>query len=255
MSISVTAVGLYVALAERIVALWQKIRGKKSNPDLDADGTVISSKQYRKRPPRALLALLFLPLCGCAVFKAKNIEELKTLCETIVPCEACPDTATTTEKPSEPTVATETTTESADELDASLVVWDESAAKDVGSWPITAKITKAEATARKLRFEHGELTWKEIQKDGWHKPARGNIWIIGKCSDDKWHGTTIEWLWNQEEIEQRKWDGTDNLHSACLSSDFRPKTGTNAYVMLSTFARGGVWTDKQRTQLAKIIFP
>ena len=255
MSISVTAISLYVALAERVVALWQKVRGKKVESVVS---DVKVEKFYRKRPvAKALIPLAIIALTGCSAFKAGNIEELKTLCETIVPCEPmneCKESATTGESTGV-TVATETKTESADELDASLVVWDESAAKDAGSWPITAKITKAEATKDKLRFEHEQLTWKELQKDGWDKPARGNIWIIAKCADGGWHGTTIEWLWNQQEIEQRKWDGTDNLHSSCLASDFRPKAGTEAYTMLSTFARGGVWTDKQRTQLAKIIFP
>jgi hypothetical protein len=135
-----------------------------------------------------------------------------------------------------------------DELAPGLVSWDEPAG-DVGAWPITAAITGARITARKIEFPHAPLPWPAIQRPGWDKPARGNAWLIAKCADGRWHGATLEWIDQQQSIPTKRWDGTDAIHG-CLGAEYRPPA--EAYLMLSAFARGGAWTIRERSQIVRV---
>lgn len=163
-------------------------------------------------------------------------------------CKGTPVLEQVCEMPPEPPAS-----ESADAIDPASVAWDEPAG-DVGAWPITATITRAAVEGGKLKFAHAALTWPTKQKNGWDKPARGNVWVIARCADGKWHGATVEWLLDQQEIRLPRFDGTDDIHG-CVGTDFRPTAGTEGYAMLSAFARGGAWTVKERSQTVGVTWP
>ena len=141
-----------------------------------------------------------------------------------------------------------------DDIDLREVVWDEPYCKDMATWTMSGEITSARVTAHYIRFEHPPLPWPQIKRQGWRKPAVGNVNIIARCSDGKLHGASIEWLLDQQQIAQRKWDGKDDIRGK-VGTDFRPARGTEAWVMLSTFHRGGIWTTKERTNAVRVVWP
>jgi hypothetical protein len=141
---------------------------------------------------------------------------------------------------------------------ATEVIW-ECPVGNVGAWPITAKVTHSSLTAEKLTIVRDPMgTWPARPTE---KPDVGNFWIIGRCSDGKWHGGTVDWLGvGRTTTEAPRFDGKDSMStggSPQLINSWRPASGDTAYVMLSTHARDGnvLPNNSQRTNIVKVIIP
>lgn len=139
---------------------------------------------------------------------------------------------------------------SLDELDPNLIEWDEPAG-NVGAWPITVLLGECSISKRAVSIPHPELSWPEVKDTGWSKPARGNAWVIAKV-DGSWRAATIEWLWNQQEVDCPKFDGNDDLHGPL--ANWRPAINEKLYVMISAFARSGAKTVKERSNIVGVIW-
>lgn len=141
---------------------------------------------------------------------------------------------------------------------AADVIW-ECPVGNVGAWPITAKVTNASLTKETLTIVRDPATsWPARQSS---KPDVGNFWIIGLCSDGKWHGGTVDWIGvGRTSTGAPNFDGNDGLStggSPQLINSWRPVKGETAYVMESTHARDGnvLPNNSQRTNIVKIIMP
>jgi hypothetical protein len=192
--------------------------------------------------------LLLVLVSGCKITDVCQYKQIDGICPTPAPSESPTVTPTPTPTP--------TPTSSLDAIATSDVIWDESLAKDIASWPITAQLTQVSISDRIYGTRVPLDTWPSVQLEGWSKPSVGNWWIIAKCKDGKYHGGTMEWLGvNKVFIEQKKWDGTDDIHG-CAGSEYRPTKGDVVYIMQSTHARGGVYNNnKQRTNTVKAVMP
>lgn len=142
-----------------------------------------------------------------------------------------------------------------DAIDPRSVVWDEPAG-DVGSWPVTAQITHASVTAKKIVVMRQPMdNWPWVQKPDWDKPSVGNWWAIALCDDGKFHAATTEWLGvGKTEMDTPKFDGGDDIHGPL--GRWRPVSGEEFFLMQSTHARSGVIGDNcQRTQIVAVRWP
>jgi hypothetical protein len=142
-----------------------------------------------------------------------------------------------------------------DQLDPNLVSWDEPAG-NVGAWKITSKIVSASMTHERYSIVRDPMNnWPAYQEEGWSKPSIGNWWVIGKCSDGRWHAATVDWLGvGKTSMEAPYFNGNDDIHG--LLATWRPRSGEVAYAMQSTHARSGVLhNNRQRTNIYKIIMP
>jgi len=162
--------------------------------------------------------------------------------------------ATPTPTPTPTATPTPTPGASSDAIDATSITWDDT---NPSTWAITAVITKAGVTSKKITAVRDPLdSWPHKQESGWDKPSVGNWWIIAKCPDGKWHGATMEYLGvNRTEMNNPGFDGGDDIHG-CIGTYWRPVSGETAYLMLSTFARAYVdANNKQRTNIVKVTMP
>jgi hypothetical protein len=142
-----------------------------------------------------------------------------------------------------------------DMLNPSLVSWDEPAG-NVGAWKITSKIVSASMGGDRYTIIRDPMNnWPSVQLDGWTKPSIGNWWVIGKCSDGRWHAATVDWLGpGKISMEKPFFNGRDDIHG--FLSTWRPHSGETAYAMQSTHARSGViGNNRQRTNIYKITMP
>ena len=144
-----------------------------------------------------------------------------------------------------------------DELNPSLVTWDEPAG-DVGAWPVTASIIDGKLTKDGMEASYvGTDAWPARRDSGTNPaPTIGNWWLIAYCPDGKWHGATIEWLGRgKTRVTGKRWDGTDDIHGMIGLHLARPSKGTASYIMISGCARAGAETVKERSQTKKVVWP
>jgi predicted secreted protein len=141
---------------------------------------------------------------------------------------------------------------------ATEVIW-ECPVGNVGAWPITAKVTAASLTKDTLTIVRDPANSWPVRQSG--KPDVGNFWIIGLCSDGKWHGGTVDWIGvGRTSTGAPNFDGGDGMStggSPQLIDAWRPRSGEIAYVMESTHARDGnvLPNNSQRTNIVKIVIP
>ena len=132
------------------------------------------------------------------------------------------------------------------------IQWDNQGTNmDVEKWPVNAKITSAHHSGEELYmanncsdvWKHGRMRLVEA--------SVGNYWIIGKVNG-QWHGATVDWVGvNRSGMTDLNLDGNAGMYSDL--TNWRPGTGEEAYVMISTHARAYVDTGNQyRTQIVKI---
>jgi hypothetical protein len=133
------------------------------------------------------------------------------------------------------------------------ISWDNQGTNmDVEKWPVNAKISSASHKGESLVIMNNcSDVWKHVQKEGWTKPSVGNYWIIGKVNG-QWHGATVDWVGvGRNGMSDLKLDGNAGMYSDL--TNWRPATGEEAYVMISTHARAYVDdSNKYRTQIVKI---
>ena len=208
-------IGLWIAIADRAVALWERITRKKPPTDPTATAPVTSAPDgtvfYRKRPSTSVvakggviasLALLCITAAGCATFKASSLPELAKLCEIWVPCSACdpitpcppviptpcPPLPEPDPDPGPPPVVDDPPVEG-DAVPLGDVTWHDA---DPSGYPITAtldQVTVVGGTTGPVRvcWWWSRPSWPQTP-DG---KADGNMYVIAKING-KWEGGTWE---------------------------------------------------------------
>ena len=141
---------------------------------------------------------------------------------------------------------------------ATEVIW-ECPVGNVGAWPVTAQATNYSLTKDTLTIARDPMGSWPVRPTS--KPDVGNFWIIGLCSDGKWHGGTVDWIGvGRTSTEAPKFDGNDGMStggSPQLINSWRPVKGETAYLMASTHARDGnvLPNNSQRTNIVKVTLP
>lgn len=139
-----------------------------------------------------------------------------------------------------------------DEIDPALVTWGEPAAGNVGAWPITAAITGGKINSDGMQFNSIAFTntWPVIPGPDNPKESIGNWWIVARV-DGQWHAATADWLGKgKSRAVGKHWKaGQDGLHGALAGWTGQP--GEEVGMMVSTPARAGVQTIKERSQIVR----
>lgn len=173
---------------------------------------------------KKLLFALVLLLGGCATLETHVTEwwEKKTTTETEV---------------KEPEATTEAeVVVSTDHIDPASVTWDEPV--ELAKWTKDVEIADLKISGDKLTWSQTGAAWVSVQKEGWGKPAIGNIWVIAKCATDgHWHGATWDWIGpGVRKKEVPDFAVKNDIHGPCLE-DWAPVDDEQVCFVLSTFAR------------------
>ena len=141
-----------------------------------------------------------------------------------------------------------------DEIAAADVTFDESP-KNIGDWNVNVTLSNVKAEGGKFSWSQTGETWKSETKEGWAKPAIGNVWVIAKCNG-AWHAATWDWIGpGVRKKDLPDFTATNALHGPCLEA-WAPTSGEQVCWMLSSFARGHLdLTVQQRSNIACTVWP
>jgi len=130
-----------------------------------------------------------------------------------------------------------------DEIDLSTVKWH---GPDVRGWAISSTLTGCYTSGDMLHFPHTKAG-KWPVKDG----MEGNIWVVAKLPDGRWHAASWEWL--RPGQTSKPWAKMESGH--IKQGDFagyQVRRGEEVYCFVTALARLNARSVPERSAVRKI---
>lgn len=138
----------------------------------------------------------------------------------------------------------------ADAIDPTAIFWD--AAVQIDGWEVDSELSsvslaQGKATASRTNAD----SWPLLIHQGWPTPFVGEWWIVAKLNG-QWRATTFALLDPGSPVATSL-PKLGSLRGPLAR--WRPRSGEQVGIVLSTFATGGQWTTAERTNIVTATWP